>query len=168
VRRGDACSTGQRRDTSRYEAGPKSTRIPNTFPQDQCHISRMSSPRIAPRLSRRGVFVRHRVRRTHDASDGQEIICALGQTRETLPQPHMSTAISRTRRAIGSSAASIQGFIWRDSSSVCALFAEEHRCDGATVDAEAVNGQRAEPDPTAGAFRLRESKRRWADSTSLW
>jgi len=27
---------GQRRDTSRYEAGPKSTRIPKTFPSDQC------------------------------------------------------------------------------------------------------------------------------------
>jgi hypothetical protein len=26
----------QRRDTSRYEAGPNSTRIPNTFPRDQC------------------------------------------------------------------------------------------------------------------------------------
>ena len=26
---------GQRSDTSRYEAGPNSTRIPNTFPQDQ-------------------------------------------------------------------------------------------------------------------------------------
>jgi hypothetical protein len=26
---------GQRRDTSGYEGDPKSTRIPNTFPQDQ-------------------------------------------------------------------------------------------------------------------------------------
>jgi hypothetical protein len=29
-------NAGQRRDTSGYEGGPKSTHIPKTFPSDQC------------------------------------------------------------------------------------------------------------------------------------
>src|ERR1035441_116090 len=37
---------GQRRDTSRYEAGPKSTRIPKTFPQGQCVDANVVSLRV--------------------------------------------------------------------------------------------------------------------------
>src|SRR5450631_2282652 len=61
---------GQHRDTARYEAGPKSTRIPKTFPQDQCLDPNLVSLRVLGLASRR-----------------MERAMGIEPTREALPKP---------------------------------------------------------------------------------